>query len=50
VLSPAEARRILGPKGATLTDQELARLLADLYALAGIVIDSKFRAKVKRSN
>jgi hypothetical protein len=50
MLSPADARRILGPKGATLSDQELASLLADLYALAGIVIDSKLRAKVKRSN
>jgi hypothetical protein len=40
VLSPAQARAILGPKGKGLSDEELARILADLYELAGLVIDS----------
>ena len=43
MLSPADARRILGHRGATLSDEELERLLSDLYALASIVIDSASR-------
>jgi hypothetical protein len=50
MLSPADARRILGPKGAILSDEELARILADLYALAGIVIQSSIRATRKREH
>jgi hypothetical protein len=50
MLSPADARRILGPRGAILSDEELARLLADLYALAGIVIDTTLRAQRKQEN
>ena len=40
MLSPAQARELLGPKGEGLSDDELLRILAELYALAGIVIDS----------
>jgi hypothetical protein len=40
MLSPAQARELLGRKGEGLSDAELLRLLAELYALAGIVIDS----------
>jgi hypothetical protein len=48
MVSPADARRILGPKGATLSDDALERLLADLYALAGIVIDNAREKRTQR--
>jgi len=50
LLTPAEARRILGPEGATLSDDELARILAEMYALAGIVIESSIRTKRKQEH
>jgi hypothetical protein len=50
MLSVADARRILGPRGKTLSDEGLDRLLADLYALAGIVIDSTLRVQRKPEN
>lgn len=40
MVSPAQARAILGPKGEGLSDEELVRLLAALYELAGIVVDT----------
>jgi len=50
MLTPADARRILGAGGAILSDEEVARLLAELYALAGIVIDSTLREQRKQEN
>lgn len=40
MISPAQARELLGPKGKALSDEELARLLEALYELAGIVVDT----------
>src|SRR5262249_14443629 len=50
VLTPADARRLLGPKGTKLSDEELVRLLAEMYALAGIVIDSRIKAKRRQEH
>jgi hypothetical protein len=50
MLSPAQARQILGVKGEGLSDEDLVRLLADLYALAGVVIDTVQKAKRKRGH
>ena len=50
MLSPAQARELLGPKGEGLSEEELVRLLAELYALAGIVVDTAVRAQRKRGH
>lgn len=50
MLSPAQARQILGPKGEGLSDEELVRLLNELAALAAVVIDTACRANRKRDN
>jgi hypothetical protein len=50
VLSPAQARELLGPKGEGLSDEELVRLLAELYELAGVVVDTARRTHRKRGH
>lgn len=50
MLSPAQARRLLGRKGEGLSDEELVCLLAELYALAGLVLDTVHQALRKRGS
>ena len=44
MITPGEARRILGPSAEGLKDEELLRLLDNLYDFAGIVVEG-FSAK-----
>lgn len=48
MITPAEARRILGPSAEGLKDEELLRLLATLYEFAGIVVKG-FHQKQKET-
>jgi hypothetical protein len=50
MLSPAQARELLGPKGEGLSDEELVRLLAELYELAAVVVDTARRAQRKQGH